>query len=240
MVIYKSDEISQINDLIPDTRMPVALCLDTSGSMEGAPIVELARGVDQFFHAMLEEKKTKNSAEVAVVTFDSNVTVLQNFREVADICATGVPEYNFEANGLTFMGEAINTVLDLLEDRKQSHKKMGNSYFQPWLVLMSDGAPNGSYEELVRAQNRIHDLVMKERLTVFAVGIGESADLVTMQSLSPGRPPLKLRGLNFREFFTWLGASVKMVSNSKPGEKVALPAGESISSWAIPWTSVQS
>ena len=37
------------------------------------------------------------------------------------------------------------------------------------------------------------------------------------------RTPLKLRGLNFREMFIWLSASMQQVSHSQVDEQVALP-----------------
>ena len=48
---------------------------------------------------------------------------------------------------------------------------------------------------------------------------------------SPGRPPLKLKGLNFREFFTWLSKSVSKVSQSTPGDVVPLDV-EGLKGWA--------
>ena len=48
---------------------------------------------------------------------------------------------------------------------------------------------------------------------------------------SPNRPPLKLKGLNFQEFFEWLSQSVSRVSQSTPGDKVELDI-EGIKGWA--------
>lgn len=42
-------------------------------------------------------------------------------------------------------------------------------------------------------------------------------------SLIVERAPLKLKGLDFREMFIWLSASMQMVSHSKVDEQVALP-----------------
>lgn len=65
------------------------------------------------------------------------------------------------------MGEAVNLVLDLLERRKQEYKDKGVDYYQPWLVLMADGAPNGSSSEYMKAVHRTVEMVNLKNLLYF-------------------------------------------------------------------------
>ena len=120
------------------------------------------------------------------------------------------------------MGEGVNLALDLLEKRKAEYKEKGVDYFQPWLVLMTDGEPNGDREALIRAINRTRDYVNSGKLTVFPIGIGEAADLKTLNEFSPKREALQLQGLQFQDFFSWLSQSVAQTSKSAPGEDIAL------------------
>ena len=48
------DFLFRQEDLVqnPTARVPVCLCLDVSGSMSGAPINELNKGVAQFYEAI--------------------------------------------------------------------------------------------------------------------------------------------------------------------------------------------
>jgi uncharacterized protein YegL len=117
------------------------------------------------------------------------------------------------------MGEGVTMGLNLLEARKEDYKRAGVDYFQPWMVVMTDGEPT---DDISAASSRIGSLVAEKKLTVFPIAIGESANLSTLATLSPGRPPLRLQGLNFKEFFTWLSRSVSRVSQSMPGEAVEL------------------
>ena len=47
---------------------------------------------------------------------------------------------------------------------------------------------------------------------------------------SPKRPPLRLQGLKFKEFFAWLSQSVSRTSQSTPGESVKLDV-DGIKGW---------
>ena len=212
-------------DLIknPTARVPVVLCLDTSSSMEGDPIRELAEGVALFYGSIFDDEIARYSAEIGVVTFGYG-----GVRRAADFGPVErEPFLDIQAGGSTPMGEAVCKALDMLEDRKREYQNAGVDYFQPWLVLMTDGRPNDDTRLAIR---RIGDIVQDRKLSVFPIGIGPYADMDTLRQFSPERDPLRLRGLEFRKFFEWLSASVQRVSASTPGQDVPLDTG-SIKGW---------
>ena len=212
-------------DLIenPSARLPICLVLDTSGSMDGAPINELQEGIRIFYKALEEDEIAKLSAEIAIVTFgNGGVQVLNDF---ASIERQNIPRLT--AGGLTPMGEAIEVALDLLENRKNEYKAAGVDYYQPWMVVMTDGMPT---DDVNNAIQRTKALVENRKLVVFPLAIGEQADKQVLEALS-GKPALKLKGLNFKDFFVWLSKSVSKVSQSTPGEKVKLDT-QTIDQWA--------
>ncbi|MDY4573987.1 MAG: VWA domain-containing protein [Intestinibacter sp.] len=245
----------RVEDLVnnPTARVPICLCLDTSGSMgavEGdciqtgetvfedgkmwnvvtggtSRIEEMKKGVELFYEAIREDEMAVYSAEICIVTFNSKATCLVDFANIER--QKEIPQ--IIAQGDTAMGEGVNLALDLLEKRKQEYKDKGVDYYQPWLVLMTDGEPNGNPIELNRAIKRTVDMVNSKKLTVFPIGIGDESDMPTLNSFSPKRPALKLQGLKFREFFVWLSQSVSKTSQSMPGESVKLDV-EGIKGWA--------
>lgn len=223
-------DILRNEDLVnnPTPRVAVCLCLDTSGSMVGDPISELNRGVELFFESIKEDETALYAAEIAIITFgDQNVNCIRDFSSLT--VDPVVPCLN--ASGMTPMGEAVNLALDKLQIRKDDYKKKGVDYYQPWLVLMSDGSPNGSVSELVRAKERTANLTANRKLAVFSIGIGSSADMDELSQFSlPKRPALKLKGLKFREFFEWLSKSISITSQSIPGETVHLDV-DGIKGW---------
>lgn len=240
----------------PTPRVPICLCLDVSGRIVGGTtqstgtrefhdgrwwnivdggitaLQEMVKGVNLFYSNLFDDEVARYSAEVCIVTFGgSSAEVVIDFanldrqegerqQKIADLTA----------HGETPMGEAVNKALDCLEQRKNEYKNAGVDYFQPWLVLMTDGKPNGSSMELNRAITRTNELANQRKLTIFPIGIGPEADMNCLARFSPRRPPLRLKGMNFKGFFEWLSASVSRTSQSMPGDKIKLDL-DGIKSW---------
>jgi len=201
----------------PQSRLPVCLVLDTSGSMVGAPIDELNEGVKHFVKELLDDELVCDVADVAIVTYGESVKKQMDFSNVSSDTIV-----DCVANGATPMGEAIEYSLDLLEKRKKEYKNHGTEYYQPWMCIMSDGIPTDP-ERYEAAVVRSNEMVNGGKLTIFPVAIGENADINVLNRISPKLPALRLEGLKFKEFFEWLSRSAKKVSESMPGEEVSLP-----------------
>ncbi|GAA0310512.1 uncharacterized protein YegL [Gracilibacillus halotolerans] len=251
----EKNQLMRMEDLLdnPTPRIPICLCLDTSSSMlrivggetvntgrtvfqdgkewnivEGGitALNELQDGVNHFYEAIADDEVARYGAEICVVTFDSSAKTLVDYSTI-DI-QPDPPK--LKADGTTSMGEGVNLALDLLEERKNEYREAGVDYYQPWLVLMTDGEPNGAESELRRAINRTNELINNRKLTIFPIGIGPEADMDVLSKFSPKRAPLRLKGMNFKEFFEWLSQSVSTVSDSMPGETIKLDV-DGIKSW---------
>ncbi|MDW8244748.1 MAG: VWA domain-containing protein [Thermogemmata sp.] len=220
--------IVRTEDLLlnPTNRVPIALCLDASGSMSGQPMQELNDGVRLFFDALHADPIAKASAEVAIITFSDEAETVLDFQSLSRVAA---PPEILCTGGSTNLGGGVSLALNLLETRKQEYQRAGVDYFQPWLVLMTDGQPTTS--EHLQAAPRVCNMEAQGKLVVFPIGIGPNADMTTLAMFSKKRSPLRLSGLNFRQFFEWLSKSVVRVSQSRPGEKVSLDL-EGIKGWA--------
>ena len=135
-----------------------------------------------------------------------------------------------KAFGKTYLGEALNFALDLLEARKDEFKGAGIDYYQPWLIIISDGKPNGSKIEMERAISRINESTGKNKLAVLVLycGIVNNKELLT--KLSPKNPVYKISAINFSNFFNWLSMSLSSISKSMPGDEKEFDLGQ-----AKPW-----
>lgn len=196
----------------PEPRCPCVLLLDTSGSMNGAKIEQLNRGLETFEDELRADALAVRRVELAIVTFGP-VSLARSFATL-----DGPPLPRLDARGDTPMGAAISKALRLVEERKRAYRRAGIAYYRPWIFMITDGAPTDDVE---RAASAIREGEARNAFVFFAVGVDE-ADMDQLARIAV-RSPLRLRGLAFRELFQWLSASLASVSQSQIGTKVALP-----------------
>ncbi|MDR3259543.1 MAG: VWA domain-containing protein [Fusobacteriaceae bacterium] len=206
------------DDLIvnPTPRCACILVLDVSGSMSGEPISELNKGFVNFIEEVKSDELAQYSVEIGIVTAGGGVRQELPITPVHLIEAVST----FQADGDTPLGGAVRTALHMLEGRKSEYKKKGVPYYQPWLVIISDGEPN---DDWIEAANMAHEMSANRKLVVMAIGVSD-ANLDVLAKFS-NRPAKKLAGLKFREFFIWLSASMARVSSSaSTTSQVILPS----------------
>ena len=126
----------------PEPRCPCVLLLDTSGSMNGAPLQALNEGLQSFKTEIVKDGLASRRVEIAVVTFNNEIAVEQDF-----VTADQFAPPTLTARGMTHMGAAINKALDMVQARKAQYRANGVAYYRPWVFLITDGAPQGEPED---------------------------------------------------------------------------------------------
>lgn len=199
----KNDFI-EINEENVFKRLPVALCLDTSGSMHEY-ISDLNEAVKRFYEQLKGHPRAKKSVETIVVQFgngkDRGVDVVSPFTEIEH---AKIPRLS--ANGDTPMGAAIERCLALLADRKQGYKNAGIDYYQPIFVLMTDGTATDSTDN---ASILLREQVHNTRLAVVSVAFGFSANRQAIEDITGTQPIAFNDSTVFLELFKWLGKSAE-------------------------------
>jgi len=194
------------------------LLLDVSASMSGNQIRSLQNGIEAFHQEILEDPTTSNRLEVAIITFGSNVRIVQQPALVSQFI---MPQLFI--NGTTSMGEAIDEAINLVEARKSWYKTTGQPYYRPWIITMTDGEPT-DIPSIQDKGNEIRNHVENKNFFFFGIGV-DGANMKVLQDLSsPQMPPAKLQGLKFAEFFKWLSASMTQVVTSNESEEINLPS----------------
>ena len=202
-------------------KVPVIIVADTSASMNGENITQLNQGLAQFQHELVHNARTRAQVEVALMSFgNQGVHVVRDF---APMCKGVLPA--LQAGGSTPMGEAVNKSLDILDAHTHLFKKVGIQFYQPWLVLLSDGGPT---DDISAVAARTRRMMRLGELNMIAVGVGCRADYQTLGSFCWQRPAFSLKKLCFNEFFTWLSRSIQFVSPvHMNGRTLALPSPDS-------------
>lgn len=226
----------EINNAI---RLPVVLLIDASGSMKYL-MPEVNNALKSCIKALQNDMVSAKSVELCVMFFNQGVNIIQDFEVVDKIKNNNIAEAT--ATGATFTGGAILKALDLANERKIYYQNNSRDYYQPWLVIMTDGMPsviddtwlkscNNSTSSFIvdelnalnESREMLHELINNKKLNLISVAIGEDADVNYLKSLHPKGIALKsITGtdLDFSQFFNWLGKTVKVKTNSQDGESV--------------------
>ncbi len=207
-------------------RLPICFCLDASGSMEGERMDSLNDAI-QTFVSIMKNDSNASAADIAVVTFGGYVEITKPF---ASLSKQDIPFIESRSHSLTPMGGGINAALDLLELRKVGYKERGIKYYQPWLVLITDGKPEGdnSAYEIEDAIRRLNVLERDNKLVVFNIAVGDEVDMNTLARTSMKREaPIRVDEANLKELFQFLGSSSSSVINGN-GIQLDIPGDNTL------------
>lgn len=206
----------------PEARCSIVLILDVSGSMRGLKIDTVNQALVKFQDIIREDPVTALRADVAVIEFDHEARVIQDFTNGTD----------FEAPVLTVKGgtnysKAVNQALDITEARKQSYRDGGIAYYRSLAYFLTDGYPEHDDDAaLAQAGSRLADAEQSGSIAFFAFGISSPdlpADMSALTKLAP-RAAIELSSMEQLDgSIQWLSRSVAAVSQSQPGDSIRLP-----------------
>ena len=196
------------------------LLLDVSSSMSGDKIQSLQQGIETFHKEISDDPTTQNRLEIAIITYGSEVTIIQQ-PSLVDNFKMPI----LKPMGSTSMGKAIDEAIELVEARKSWYKLTGQPYYRPWIINMTDGEPT-DIPNIDEKGNEIKKHVNDKNFFFFNVGVSGASMRILEKLSSSQMPPAKLDGLKFAEFFQWLSASIQIVAASSDAQtdSVDLPS----------------
>ena len=196
-----------------EPRCPIMLLLDVSNSMEGEPHRQLQAGLQAFANHLQEDTLSRRRVEVGICAFGDSSLELYPFVQAMDWTP---PELTLR--GTTPMGAALRAGLQAIEERLQEHREEGRSYYRPWILLISDGAPT---DEWLSAAKLIQEAEKDRTIYFFAVGV-EDADMDVLSNIS-SRSARRLAGLDFSKLFRWVSKGLISVSHSGNSDAFRMP-----------------
>lgn len=123
--------------------LPVLLLLDVSGSMS-THMDTLNAAVRDMLDAFAEEEKMETLIKVAVITFETNAVVLNEFTDASILRQSW---RNLIAGGTTNLESALELAKAMLEDKNRTPSRA----YRPTVVLLSDGYPDSGWEHQMNA-----------------------------------------------------------------------------------------
>lgn len=204
----------------PDNFEQKCLCvlvLDVSGSMVGERIRELNRGLDEFHRQVRNDEIASQRLEVCIIAFNSQIKCIQ---EPALIDKFVMPI--LKARGTTKLVAGVRAAVDKVEARKRWYKETGQSYYRPFIILITDGTPD-SDQDVQGLTLEITEAVNEKKFMFFPIGVQDANMNILKQIAHPNTRPMMLKGLNFIEFFQWLSNSIGIITKSNEGDRVHFP-----------------
>lgn len=217
----------RVDDLNQRTRLPAVFLVDTSGSMSSYEKL-LKQSVEALYDAILADKTAKASAELSIMTFNSDIEVLEKMREIKMQEARG-RNLDFHCDGVTLTGLALKVAIKQIEARISVYNssKPRVPYYSPIIFLISDGKPE-CYDATVLAQETaamnfskkyIKQQVSTNNLVVISVEVGNRCDhtlMTELTGLEDDRHVTKVN--NAAELVNFFKVSSSMIiSSSKKG-----------------------
>ena len=206
------------------------LVLDVSGSMRGDKLNSLNQGVRDFFTQIQTADGVPESLidqlEIAIMQYDEEIKILRDPKLLED---GELPPTLTERGSVTETVIAIEEAIKLVEDRKAFYKSTGQSYYRPWIIVMTDGEPYGkkaSDADIEAISQRVKQETSSKKYMIMGIGVGSDANMEVLKKMTAGRA-MALQGLKFGAFFEWLSNSLSVVASSKEGDKIDISDGTS-------------
>lgn len=201
-----------------DQKCPVVFLLDTSGSMDGAPIDELNAALSKVKEDILCDPILANRLEIGIVAFDDEGRIERPIDLISGDSSFPV----LTIGGTTNLVSGMNIAMSMVEERKSFYKANGEQYYRPFIVLITDGAPTNTSDEIDALDAQIQSKSDEKRFVFLPFGT-DGADMQLLAKLAAQTADERLKGKGtsylikdvskFGEIFAFVSASVGAAMN---------------------------
>ncbi len=182
-----------------ETKCLCILVLDTSGSMNANnAIAELNDSLNRFKEVIMQDCVTKSMLELGVITFDSDVKVIQQPDKL-----TNIEMPRLRAQGCSLLVPAIEEAQKLVEKREEHYKIRAIPYYKPRIIVITDGAHLDTGQDIARIASKIKSDVANKCYCFDLIDIGDMQNSVLSTLETKEMPTLRMpiNKIKFEEFF---------------------------------------
>ena len=161
------------------------------------------------------DARAKASVEMSVVGFGEKTSLVRDFLPIDD----SLKNIDIDANeNKTNLGSALKTGLELLDRRKKDYNDYGIHYFQPQLVILTDGEAT-DINECNLVAKEIQDRMNSNKLVCLPFLIGTDEGKAILSKFGPGGEVFRVESVNLLALFRYLSQSHKQASHSSGMER---------------------
>lgn len=199
--VSKNSQVSE-NSMFGNKALAVALVVDISEGMRGESINKLNHILKEFGDFLQQEGKNLGvMVDITIISFNSTVQIEMPFKPASECQA---PE--LVAGGGCVLNEALNTALNVLEDRKRLYRENCVKYFRPYLLVLTGGKDTDK-EKAASTKARLRDYIERRKVGFMPMGMGKNVDIANLEEYYPERARYKVvpdaNARNLKECFSW-------------------------------------
>lgn len=198
----------------PSPRIPIMMILDNSSSMiKDGRISKLNQGVIKLVDDFRQDELMAYSVELAIAgfKFDNKNRTTRGIKVVDFDSLLDQQIPILKPFGKTPLGETVELGLDMLEDRKSLYKQAGIQYYQPIMIILTDGESTDCVD---RASKRTKNLIASKKLSVYPIGIGDQISLKELQKFVFKPLAKRIDVEDLPRLFEWIGESISKITES--------------------------
>lgn len=183
-------------------RLPVYLLIDSSGSMKGEPIHAVNVGISSMLAALRQDPYALESVYLSLITFDREIKEVLPLTPLEEAQVTDI---ELPQSGATHMGEALEFLVNKVENNviKSSDEIKGD--FRPMLFIMTDGSPS----DLMVFKESLPKVKACNFAEIIACAAGPKAKPEFLKQITNNVVVLdNMESTAFSQFFKWVSDSI--------------------------------
>ena len=187
-------------------RLPIYICIDTSGSMRGEPIKRVYEGLTMLGSCLRQDPYMLETAYLSIITY--------NVHAKETVPLTGLEEFpfttqEFTCSGASCLGAALEFVVQSV--RRNCIRSTTNTKgdWKPGLFIFTDGKPSDpfAYQAMIPTIRALF-----QDIQVFTVG--QKADLNVLKQLTDTVVPLEIATtIDLSHFFDFVESTIGSVND---------------------------